>query len=231
MDETETPASGMSDVIRRHATRYCAPPGLATRIGEALDAAARAEGWPEGAPSGVVPLRSAQPWRPLALAASFLLAIALSSGTTWYVTASDRQEQLAEEVVASHVRSMLADHLTDVASSDQHTVKPWFGGKLDLSPPVVDLTAQGYPLVGGRLDYLNQRPIAALVYRHKQHVINLYVWTQKGTAVAPRPPAELQGYNLRRWQDGDMSFWAVSDVNGADLDEFVRDFKAAARGS
>ncbi len=231
MDEMETPASGMSDVIRRHGMRYTAPPGLATRIGEELDAAARAEGWPEGAPSRVVPFRSAQAWRPLALAASFLLAIVLSSGTTWYVTAADRQEQLAEEVVASHVRSMLADHLTDVASSDQHTVKPWFGGKLDLSPPVVDLVAQGFPLVGGRLDYLNQRPIAALVYRHKQHIINLYVWTQKGGGMEPRPPAELQGYNLRRWRSGDMTFWAVSDVNGADLDQFVREYQDAARGT
>lgn len=229
MDEKDPTGGPVSDAIRRHATRYSAPPGLAVRIGEALDQAARAEGWPGATTSRVVPFRKASAWRPLALAASFVLAIVLSSGTTWYVTGSNSQERLAEDVVASHVRSMLAEHLTDVASSDQHTVKPWFGGKLDLSPPVVELAASGFPLVGGRLDYLNERPVAALVYRHKQHVINLFVWTRKSGVPEPSPPNELQGYNLRHWQDGDMTFWAVSDVNGADLDAFVRDYRAAAR--
>jgi len=230
MAEREPPMTALDDAVRRHATRYVAPPGLAARIGAALDDAARVEGRSnEDAASRVVPFAPRARWRPMALAASLLLAVFLSSGTTWYVTASNQQDRLAEEIVASHVRSMLADHLTDVVSSDQHTVKPWFGGKLDLSPPVVDLAAQGFPLVGGRLDYLDQRPIAALVYRHKQHVINLFVWTQNSSAVAPRPPDELQGYNLRHWQEGDMTLWAVSDVNGADLDEFVQDFKTASR--
>lgn len=230
MDEKEPMATPLDEVIRRRATRYVAPPGLAARIGEALDAAARADARPDGnAGSRVVPFPAAARWRPAALAASFLLAIVLSSGTTWYVTAANQQDQLADEIVASHVRSLQAGHLTDVPSSDQHTVKPWFGGKLDLSPPVVDLAAQGFPLVGGRLDYIDHRPIAALVYRHKQHVINLFVWTQGASAVAPKPPAELQGYNLRRWQEGDMTFWAVSDVNGADLDMFVSEIKTAAR--
>ena len=211
----------IGELIRRHATRYAAPPGLAARIGEALD---------ETADRGVAPrrpVRRAMPWRPLALAASFLLAIVLSSGTTWYVTASGRQDQLAQELVASHVRSLQADHLFDVASSDQHTVKPWFDGKLDLSPPVADLAAQGFPLVGGRLDYLDKRPVAALVYRHKQHVINLFVWTQKAAAVAPSPPAEIRGYNLRHWREGDFTFWAVSDVETDALDQFEKDFRAA----
>jgi len=230
-DDRDT--SPLAGVIRRHATRYTAPPGLAARIGAALDDAARADvtraeaGTPPAA--RVVPFRSTARWRPVALAASFVLAIVLSSGTTWYVTAAKQQDQIAEEVVASHVRSMLADHLTDVASSDQHTVKPWFSGKLDLSPPVIDLASQGYPLVGGRLDYLNQRQVAALVYRHQQHIINVFVWTQTNTAPAPRPPAEIQGYNLRRWQEGDLTFWAISDLNPAELDEFVQSIKTAAR--
>src|SRR5579883_3053808 len=155
----------MGDVIRRYGRRYAAPPGLAGRIGAALDAV-EAESFRPSAP--VVPLRPRRPvapWRPLALAASFVLAVVLSSGTTWYVTASGRQDQLAAEVLASHVRSMQAQHLTDVLSSNQHTVKPWFDGKLDLSPPVVDLTDQGFPLVGGRLDYIDNHPVAALVYR------------------------------------------------------------------
>jgi len=228
-DDDTSPLSG---VIRRHATRYSPPPGLAARIGAALDEvaredAARAEASPPSA--RVVPFRSTARWRPVALAASFVLAIVLSSGTTWYVTAANQQGQIAEEVLASHVRSLLVDHLTDVASSDQHTVKPWFAGKLDVSPPVIDLAAHGYPLIGGRLDYLNQRQVAALVYRHQQHVINLFVWAQSGRAPAPRPPAEIQGYNLRRWQEGDLTFWAISDLNPGELDEFVQGIRTAAR--
>src|ERR1041385_4098372 len=127
---------------------------------------------------------------------------------------------MAQQVVASHVRSMLGEHLTDVASSDQHTVKPWFGGKLDLSPPVVDLTSQGFPLVGGRLDYLDRRPVAALVYRHSQHVINLFVWPEKTPVLTAAAPESLQGYHLRHWRQGDLTFWAVSDVAAADLETF-----------
>ena len=223
----------MEELIRRHGTRYTAPAGLAERIGAALEAA-HAEASQAEAPyseAPVVPLRprrSAVPWRPLALAASFVLAIVLSSGTTWYVTASDRQDQLAGEVVASHVRSMQAEHLMDVPSSNQHTVKPWFDGKLDLSPPVVDLTEKGFPLLGGRLDYLDGHPVAALVYKRNKHVINLFVWTRKSGVPAPQPPDEIQGYNLRQWQQGDLTCWAVSDVEGSELDTFVKDFRAEA---
>lgn len=224
MDERRHPE--LSELIRGHATRYTAPPELAARIGAALDAAAAGEAAPAPAPR-LGSSRSRLPWRPLALAASFVLAVVLSSGTTWYVTASDRQDRLAEEVVEGHVRSMQAGHLTDVASSDQHTVKPWFDGKLDLAPPVIDLMAQGFPLVGGRLDYLDRRPVAALVYRHKQHVINLFVWTQASTIVAPSPPAEIQGYHVRHWRHGDLTFWAVSDVETNALDAFVKDIRAA----
>lgn len=222
----------MEELIRRHGMRYAAPPGLAARIGAALDAAHAETSSSAEAPhteTQVVPLRRRRSsvWRPLALAASFVLAIVLSSGTTWYVTASNQQDQLAEAVLASHVRSLQVQHLTDVPSSNQHTVKPWFDGKLDLSPPVVDLTDQGYPLIGGRLDYLDGHPVAALVYKRNQHVINLFVWTRKSSGPAPQPPAEIQGYNLRQWRQGDMTFWAVSDVEGSELDTFVKDFRTA----
>jgi anti-sigma factor RsiW len=208
----------ISALVRRQASRHTAPAGLAGRIGDALQAASR--------PQSQVPAGSGT-WRSLALAASLLLAIGMSSGVTWFFAAADRQEGLAQQVVAGHVRSMLGDHLTDVASSDQHTVKPWFGGKLDLSPPVVDLTSQGFPLVGGRLDYLDRRPVAALVYRHSQHVINLFVWPEKAGPLPAAAPASLQGYHLRHWQQGDLTFWAVSDVNPADLENFQRIFQAA----
>jgi anti-sigma factor RsiW len=206
-------------LVRRQASRYTAPAGLADRIADSLQAAAR--------PQRAVPAWGN--WRSFAMAASLLLAVGLSSGVTWFFAASDRQQDLAQQVVAGHVRSMLGgDHLIDVASSDQHTVKPWFGGKLDLSPPVVDLTGQGFPLVGGRLDYLDRRPVAALVYRHSQHIINLFIWPEK-TALAVGAPAAMQGYNLRHWREGDLTFWAVSDVNPADLDSFAQIFQVATR--
>src|SRR5690349_20135590 len=132
-------------MVRRNAVRHAAPPELAARIGAALDrtpATARAQ-----------PNR----WRAMAMAASIVLAMGLSSGVTWIAATSGSRPELREELVASHVRSLMADHLTDVASSDQHTVKPWFNGRIDLSPPVVDLAAQGFPLIGGRLDYLDRR--------------------------------------------------------------------------
>src|SRR4051794_94884 len=216
-DKDSTTDHEVSALIRRHASRYSAPPGLAERIGESLAAERPRARFP------------AANWRPMAMAASLLLAIGLSSGTTWYLAAERQQDALAQQLVASHVRSMLADHLTDVASSDQHTVKPWFGGKLDLSPPVVDLTTQGFPLVGGRLDYLERRPVAALVYRRNQHVINLFVWPQRAGVLPVGGPTELQGYNIRHWQEGDLTFWAVSDVNADDLVTFERSLRAAQR--
>ena len=197
-------------MIRRHATRHAAPPELAARIGAALDRTP--------APAVVQPSR----WRAMAMAASIVLAMGLSSGVTWIAATSGRGPELRDELVASHIRSLMADHLTDVPSSDQHTVKPWFNGRIDLSPPVADLKAEGYPLIGGRLDYLNKRPVAALVYKRHQHVINLFVMPAEGGVVPPKASASLNGYNLRHWREGALRFWAVSDLNAAELEEFER---------
>ena len=201
-------------LVRERAGRYAAPAGLAGRIGGALD--------------GAIDPHRQRSRRPLALAASILLAVVLSSGGTWFLAGTRQQDDLAEQLVASHVRSMLGEHLTDVASSDQHTVKPWFGGRIDLSPPVTDFTTQGFPLVGGRLDYVDRRPVAALVYRHNQHIINVFVWTEEKTFTPPAPKA-LQGYNLRHWRDDGLAFWAVSDVAPADLEKFERVIRTASR--
>ncbi len=192
--------------VKKHATYFTAPDELTRRIGRALPSAPlprawRAWGWPNAA----------------ALLAT-MAAVAWSLGL--YLTLPTGADRLADEVVADHVRSMMSDHATDVASTDQHTVKPWFNGKLDFSPPVSDLTSEGFPLIGGRLDYLGHRPVAALVYRHNQHVINLFV--------APAPAAgnleprhlERQGYHLIHWVQGGMDFWAVSDVESVQLDKF-----------
>ena len=128
---------------------------------------------------------------------------------------------LASQVVASHVRSLQGGHLTDVASSEHHTVKPWFAGKLDFSPPVPDFTSQDFALKGGRLDYLGERPVAALVYGRRQHVINLFVWP--GSDAAPAPTAiSRRGYHIVHGAAAGMTYWAVSDLNPTELAQFAQ---------
>ena len=130
---------------------------------------------------------------------------------------------LTQELVAGHVRSqMLPSHRFDVASSDPHTVKPWFEGKLDFSPPVKDLAGQDFPLVGGRLDYLHNRPVAALVYQRRKHSINLFIWpSSPGDEAAPKKLTR-QGFHLIQWTRSRTTFWAISDLNEEELQEFVR---------
>ena len=135
-----------------------------------------------------------------------------------------QSQSIEDQLLASHVRSMLADHLTDVLTSDQHTVKPWFNGKIDFSPPVVDLAAQGFPLVGGRVDYLDGRVVAALIYRRHGHVINLFIWP---ATLETRSNTEKDGYNFVEWNVDGLVFWAVSDVAAPDLSAFRDDFTRA----
>jgi len=134
---------------------------------------------------------------------------------------------LADQLISGHIRSLQASHLTDVLTSDRHVVKPWFNGRLDFSPPVVDLASQGFPLVGGRLDYIDDRPVAALVYRRRLHTINLFI--RPATDKASTSPATLRqrSYNLAHWVAGDLEYWAVSDVEGRDLNSFQQLFAKA----
>jgi len=129
--------------------------------------------------------------------------------------------QIAQEIVSAHVRSLMGAHLTDVASTDRHTVKPWFSGKLDYAPFVLDLSEYSFPLIGGRLDYILQRPVAALVYQHHQHFINLLMWPSGREK--DRTPALLsrRGYNIVHWTKGGMAYWVVSDLNSQDLQKFA----------
>lgn len=162
------------------------------------------------------------PWRLFAFAAALILAVVIVSMLARIPSLSPQNGSLAQEVVASHVRSLMANHLSDVASSDKHTVKPWFDGKLDFSPPVDDYASDGFPLIGGRLDYLDNRPVAALVYGRLKHFINLFVWPSAGSSSQVASEETLQGYNVYHWSAAGMDYWAVSDLNLSDLQEFVR---------
>ena len=132
---------------------------------------------------------------------------------------------LVTQLIASHIRSLMADHITDVASSDQHTVKPWLDTKLDFALPVVDLSSEGFPLIGGRLDYLDNRPVAALVYGRRKHFINLFVWPATSDAAKAPKTITREGYQLLHWADLDFDYWAVSDVNINDLQLFKQQFE------
>ncbi len=223
---------------RANLTRYPMPPELEAR----LRALVHAE-QPSAPASGTAaaarvarPARRAWKWAtaiaPLAAAA----ALAIVIGPRVWPRPSEASVE--DAVIVAHVRSLLANHLTDVASSDQHTVKPWFQGKLDYSVSVTDWAAEGFPLVGGRLDYVEDTPTAALVYKRAQHVINLFVWPSKGAGGAgfagdgrspqggasnnePVQRLSRRGYGAYRWSKDGMRYWAVSDVNDADLKTFV----------
>jgi anti-sigma factor RsiW len=131
------------------------------------------------------------------------------------------QESLIDQVIAGHIRALQPGHLEDVVSTDQHTVKPWFDGRLDFAPPVKDLAADGFPLKGGRLDYLDGRPVAALVYQRDKHVIDLFVWPASGAVALPAGDTAIAGYNAVHWATGGMNFWAVSDVERGQLTDFA----------
>jgi anti-sigma factor RsiW len=158
---------------------------------------------------------------PLALAAAFAVVLGLAFLYQSASLGQSRSSALADEVTSSHLRSLLATHLLDVPSTDQHTVKPWFDGKLKFSPPVQDFTDHGFRLIGGRLDYLNGREVAALVYQRNKHIINLFIWpSEPGSNTAAQSFAK-DGYNILHWGYDGFEFWAISDVNAADLNTFA----------
>jgi mycothiol system anti-sigma-R factor len=220
--------STLRQAIGTHATYHRAPAPLAQRIRAKVaagrpvpQAPRRRQWWPTGS------LIAARPqWLQLGAAIAATALVTWTAALHFAGPAGD--ELTAERVIAGHARSVVTGHLADVTSSDQHSVKPWLSGRLDFSLPVVDLTGSGFPLVGGRLDYLDERPVAALVYKHREHVINLFVWPSRdGTESAGVRTLAQRGYNVLHWTQGGMAFWAVSDLNAAEMRSFVAAYSAA----
>jgi anti-sigma factor RsiW len=212
----------MRSGLRSGAVAFDAPAELRAKIRDAIDDRRRAEGVASRRSSSrpAVLSRSPSRWAGGALAAAAVLMIIVLVGGQ-HRSASSTDDLIGSEIVASHVRSLMADHLADVISTNQHTVKPWFDGKVDFAPTVEDFAAQGFPLTGGRLDYADGRPVAALVYRRNKHIINLFTWPiGDGRETAPQVE-QRQGYNLVHWDKGGMAYWAVSDLNGAELSKFA----------
>ena len=155
------------------------------------------------------------------------LSTAMAASLFVAVLRTDQDQRVLGDIVSAHVRSLQANHLTDVQTSDQHTVKPWFNGKVDIAPPVVDLTVQGFTLLGGRLEYIDGQAVASIVYRRRSHVINLFVTQGVPTESHAAKLQTMQGYNIRRWTAQGLEFFAISDINGDELQEFVEKFDAA----
>jgi anti-sigma factor RsiW len=157
-------------------------------------------------------------------AAGFGLGAACAAGLSFLILVP-QQPGLVGQVVASHIRALQPGHLEDVPSTDQHTVKPWFDGRIDFAPPVKDLATQSFPLRGGRLDYVDGRPVAALVYQHAKHFIDLFVWPAPAGAAQPPQTATRQGYNVVHWRQDGMTLWAVSDMEADLLRKFAEDWR------
>jgi anti-sigma factor RsiW len=193
-----------------------APPRLRAGIEAMMEAESPAR--PRGRPA-----RGIAPWA--ASGAAGLLAAGLA---VVFVLPQVAEDGLERQLVASHVRSLLANHLTDVATSDQHVVRPWFNGKVDIAPPVPELAAQGFPLVGGRLDYIDGRVAPAIVYRRRLHTVNLFVWPAEGRVLNEARTARRDGYSLVEWTQGGLRYAAVSDIDPAELKQFKAAYIAHA---
>jgi anti-sigma factor RsiW len=205
----------LRSAMRSGGLYYPAPASLGPRLEKALQRAGRSDR----------PKRFG--WQLVALAACLLLGVYFVARMIPGIPHDAAGNLLAQEALDSHLRSLMPGHLTDVQSTDQHTVKPWFNGKLDYSPPVTDLAPQGFPLTGGRLDSLNGRAVAVLVYQRRQHLINVYVWPASGLPDAGVSEGARQGYNMLHWTRAGLNWWVVSDLSSGELNGFANLLRAA----
>lgn len=194
----------LSSAIQSGGLRFAAPPHVRKNVQAAVRAA------------NPVSRRAFFDWR---WASAFAAVLVMFVAVYWFRPSPENL--LVNDIISSHIRSTMANHITDVASSDSHTVKPWFSGKLDYSPPAKDLTEQGFRLIGGRLDYLENRTVAALVYQRSQHLINLFVWPSNDTTSTHVEMAR-QGYNIIHWTQSGMTYWLISELNLPELRECAR---------
>jgi anti-sigma factor RsiW len=204
---------GLGTDLRTLAPHYDAPAHLRAKVLESLRRTAEPRKAWLGFPWA--PRWTAGAW---AMAATALLTVSMGWNVMLLRSGKNAGGEVAQEIVASHVRSLIGDHLLDVPSTNQHNVKPWFNGKLDYSPDVKDFAAYDFTLIGGRVDYIDHRPIAALVYKRRQHVINLFVWPSNSALTAPEA---VSGFNLDAWSNAGMNYCAISDLNQGELRQFA----------
>ena len=213
--EDERALSNLGKSVKESLVRYRAPDVLQARVRAAVG---------RGGPLALSPTPAVRsPWR---LAAAGVFIAAMSSALTFAALRPGiRDDGIANQIVASHIRSLMPGHLTDVVSTDQHNVKPWFNGRVDMSPNVPDLSAAGFPLVGGRLDYLDGRRVPVTVYSRRQHLINVYATPSPAAQTTPAKSSSFNGYHIVEWKQDGIEQWAVSDLNFGELTQFVRGFR------
>ena len=199
----------LKQLVRERLPRETLPPGLRARVEASVGIKTRFQ------PS----------WR--SLAASIAVTAMVASGATWIVRGSGAEDTTRDAIVAGHIRSLMASQPADIISSDQHTVKPWFNGRIPEAPRVVDLSKQEFLLVGGRLDVVGRRPVPTLLYKHRKHFISLTAVPERVPATAPALRA-TDGYNVLRWTEDGVSYWAISDLSASELANFAQPFRSAA---
>ena len=211
----EASIRALGEALRRPELSFRAPARLADSVRSAPG---------RGSGSWRISRRSGVLW--LGLAASFVAGMIVTRAVVFRTARAESRERVAQELLSAHVRSLLPNHLIDVESSDQHTVKPWFAGKLDYSPPVADLKDRGFPLVGGRIDALEGRPIAVLVYQRRKHILNLFICPTGRVSAEAQKTSTLNGYHVAPGRTSGMDYWVVSDLDASELARFAETFSS-----
>lgn len=211
--------TSLRELLRDGSLRYRAPTHLRARVMAGLPGKSRRPRWPAWRLPSFNP---ALAWAGGGLAGFAASALVIGM---FAMVPPPQSGGLRQELVSSHVRAMLSQHPMDVVSTDQHSVKPWFNGRLDFAPPVIELPARDFPLAGGRVDYVDHRTVAVLIYRYQQHPIDLYIYPATGTASTPVADS-ADGYSIVHWRQHGMDFWAISDAEPVHVNTFVQAVRA-----